>query len=124
MITFDDFIAESGIPIYLQVIRHIKRQIAAGTVNNGDEVISRRMLSALLGVNPNTVQKAYALLEAEGLICSHSGAKSYVVLNDDTVDRIKRELLENDISAVINGMKQMGLSKSEALEYIGRMWSE
>ncbi|MBE6641711.1 MAG: GntR family transcriptional regulator [Ruminococcaceae bacterium] len=124
MITFDDFIAESGIPIYLQVIRHIKRQIAAGTVNNGDEVISRRMLSALLGVNPNTVQKAYALLEAEGLICSHSGAKSYVVLNDDTVDRIKRELLENDISAVINGMKQMGLSKSEALEYIERMWSE
>ena len=124
MITFDDFIAESGIPIYLQVIRHIKRQIAAGTVNNGDEVISRRMLSALLGVNPNTVQKAYALLEAEGLICSHSGAKSYVVLNDDTVDRIKRELLENDISAVINGMKQMGLSKSEALEYIERMWTE
>ena len=68
MLSFSRFVPEEGLPIYLQIIRHVKRGIAAGTVQGGDELPSRRMLSAQLGVNPNTVQKAYRLLEEEGLI--------------------------------------------------------
>lgn len=81
MISFDMFTATNGIPIYLQIILYIKRGIIAGTIVDGDELPSRRMLSAVLGVNPNTVQKAYKMLEDEGLIRSHSGAKSCVVVN-------------------------------------------
>ena len=66
MISFDDFLLLPGTPIYWQIILYLKRGIAAGTVANGDELPSRRTLSALLGVNPNTVQKAYRLLEEEG----------------------------------------------------------
>ena len=67
MISFECFPLEEGIPIYLQIIRHVKRGIVAGIVRDGDELPSRRVLSARLGVNPNTVQKAYRLLEEEGI---------------------------------------------------------
>ncbi len=122
MISFDDFIAEDGIPIYLQVVRHIKRGIVAGIVLNGDEVPSRRVLSALLGVNPNTIQKSYAILEGEKLMESRSGAKSYMVLDEASVARVRSQLLENDATTVVNSLKQMGLSKEEALALIENYW--
>lgn len=119
---FRDFVAVDGIPIYSQIILHIKRGIVARTICHGDELPSRRVLSALLGVNPNTVQKAYRLLEEEGLIQSHSGAKSFVVLSAGTLERIREELLENEISATIRSLQQMGLSKDEALSLLRKHW--
>ena len=122
MISFEHFLMEDGSPIYQQILQYIKRGIIAGTIKNNDELPSRRMLSSLLGVNPNTVQKAYRLLEEEGLIQSHSGAKSYMVLDESAVKRIKQELLENDAQNIIRAMKQMGFSKEEALSVIDKYW--
>ena len=122
MISFDSFIAQDGIPIYLQIVKHIKSGIVSGTVINGDEVPSRRVLSALLGVNPNTIQKAYKMLEDEGWMESRSGAKSYMCLNEKIVGEVRRQLLENDATAIINSLKQMGLNKQEALALIENYW--
>ncbi len=122
MISFQYFVMEDGTPIYLQILLYIKRGVVAGSIKNGDELPSRRMLSALLGVNPNTVQKAYRLLEEAGLICSHSGAKSYMVLDGDKIAQIREELLENDGKSLVSAVRQMGLSKSEALALIEKYW--
>lgn len=122
MVSFENFIAEDGIPIYLQIVRHIKRDIVAGVIVNGDEVPSRRVLSALLGLNPNTIQKAYRILEEEKLMESHSGAKSYMVLNDESIALIRKELLENDAMSIVNSLKQMGLSKADAVALIEKYW--
>ena len=122
MITFEQFSPEEGMPIYLQIVRHIKRGIVSGAVVSGDEVPSRRVLSALLGVNPNTVQKAYAMLESEGLMTSHAGAKSCMVVTEEHVAAIRRELLQNDALSVIAALRQMGLSKQEAIELIETYW--
>ena len=124
MISFEKFIMEDGMPIYLQILQYIKRGIIAGTITNGDELPSRRMLSALLGVNPNTVQKAYRMLEDEGLISSHSGAKSYMVLNDETIARVRGQLLESDAVGIVLSMKQMGLSKAEAIALLEKYWDK
>ena len=123
MITFDFFNPEEGMPIYLQIVRHIKRGIVSGAVAHGDEVPSRRVLSALLGVNPNTIQKAYAILESEGLMASHAGAKSYMVLGEESIASVRRELLESDAVSVVSALKQMGLSKDEALALIETYWN-
>ena len=109
-------------PIYLQIILFVKRGIIAGVIIDGDELPSRRVLSALLGVNPNTVQKAYRMLEEEGLIQSHSGAKSYVVLNGAVKERIRSELLESDAKSVIHSLRQMGLTKEDAVALIEKYW--
>lgn len=122
MISFEKFNMEDGLPIYMQILLFIKRGIIAGTIIDGDELPSRRVLSALLGVNPNTVQKAYRILEEEGLIQSHSGAKSYVVLDQDKLDQVREELLEGDARAIINAMKQMGLSLADAQALLKKYW--
>ncbi|MDY3239943.1 MAG: GntR family transcriptional regulator [Anaerovoracaceae bacterium] len=122
MITFDQFKLEDGMPIYLQIVLYIKRGIIAGVIDDGDELPSRRILSALLGVNPNTVQKTYRLLEDEGLIQSHAGAKSYMVLDEEKVRRIRQELLEGDARNIVRAMKQMGLSLDEASALLKKYW--
>jgi len=123
MVSFTNFILTDGIPIYLQIIRHIKQGIVAGLVLDGDELPSRRVLSALLGVNPNTIQKAYKLLEEEGLIQSHSGAKSYMCLTDERIQEIRTELLENDARNAVNTLKQMGVTMEEAISLIEKFWN-
>ncbi len=122
MITFEKFIMDDSGPIYAQIVRYVKRGIVAGNIVDGDEMPSRRVLSSLLGVNPNTIQKAYRILEEEGIIQSHAGAKSYVVLEPEKVTKIRSELIESDVGAIIGAMKQSGVSKEEALELIGRLW--
>lgn len=122
MISFGNFRMEDGIPIYLQIILYVKRGMVAGNIHDGDPLPSRRSLSALLGVNPNTVQKAYHLLEEENLIVSQSGTKSVVSLDAQKLSRVRKELLESDIQTVVAALKQAGLSKSEALSLMEAYW--
>lgn len=123
MISFENFIMADGSPIYLQILLYIKRGIIAGIICDGDELPSRRVLSALLGVNPNTVQKAYKLLEDEGLIASRAGAKSCVVVTEVKLAEIRVELLEADAQEAVAKLKLMGVSKEEAHGLIDRFWN-
>ena len=122
MISFNEFTMQEGSPIYQQILLFIKRGVIAGTIENGDELPSRRVLSALLGVNPNTVQKAYRLLEEEKLIESLQGSKSTMVLTAEKVAIIREELLEADAKGAVLKLKQMGVSKEEAISLINKYW--
>ena len=122
MVDFSAFAAEDGMPIYLQIIRHVKRAIAAGTVQAGDELPSRRVLSAQLGVNPNTVQKACRMLEEAGLITSRSGAKSEFTLDEAAVAAVRTRLMEREAAALVRSLRQMGLTRPEAEALIDRLW--
>ena len=122
MISFEEFILEDDGPVYMQIIRFIKQGIASGRIGNQEEAPSRRVLSALLGVNPNTIQKAYHMLEEEGIINSRSGAKSYTCVGEDTVERIRLELLQRDTAAWIKAMRRLGMDRTEALKLAGEIW--
>ena len=122
MISFDGFTMENGVPIYQQILLHIKRGVVAGTIEDGDELPSRRLLSALLGVNPNTVQKAYRRLEEEGLVQSHSGAKSYMVLDENKAAAIRAELVEEEAKSSLERLKSMGLSREDVIALVDRYW--
>ncbi len=125
MLTFVDFVPDgTGMPIYLQIIFYVKRGIVAGTIVDGDEVPSRRMLSALLGINPNTVQKAYRLLEAEELMVSRAGAKSWIRLTPSLVERVRAELLRRDAQGAVRIFRQMGLSLQEAQAALESYWND
>ena len=122
MISFESFVLEDNVPIYLQIVGYIKRGIVAGSIADGSEMPSRRMLSALLGVNPNTVQKSYAILEEEGLIHSRSGAKSCVAADEAAIRRLRGELLGQNLKTVIDAMKQMGMTLSDAQSALADHW--
>ena len=122
MVNFDGFKASGGNPIYLQIIYFVKRGIASGAIADGDEMPSRRVLSALLGINPNTVQKAFRALEDDGLIVSRSGAKSYVSAGPERIEALKSELLKEDLLGMIDALRQSGVSLEEAIELIRANW--
>lgn len=124
MIDFAGFVQTEGQPIYLQIIRYIKQGLAAGTIADGEELPSRRALSALLTVNPNTIQKAYRMLEEEGLVQSHAGAKSYVCATERQRETLRREMTENQLRAMVQDMKRMGLTAEEAAALVARLYEE
>ena len=122
MISFERFVPEEGVPIYLQILRYVKREAVAGLIRDGDELPSRRVLSALLGVNPNTVQKAYRMLEEEGLIQSHTGTASLMQLSEKKLAQLRTELLEADALRAIRALQQMGLTRDEVTALIDKYW--
>ncbi len=122
MISFDTFVKEDGSPIYLQILRYIKRGVVAGVIRDGDELPSRRVLSALLGVNPNTVQKACRTLEEEGLLRSYAGARSLMWLDEARTAAIRTQLLADDALAAVRSLRQMGVSRAEAMALLEQAW--
>lgn len=124
MVSFEAFRTVDGTPVYLQIINFIKRGAIAGTIRDGDELPSRRVLSALLGINPNTVQKAFHMLEEEHLMESRTGAKSCMTLPPDTLDALRREVLSDELRAMARTLQQLGISREEALRLIEQAWKE
>ena len=122
LVTFEGLRLEEGMPIYLQIIRYLERGIAAGTVRDGDELPSRRVLSARLGVNPNTIQKAVRALEDAGVITSRAGAKSEVSLTPERAAAIRRRLLEEEAAALVGALRQMGLDREQAAALVLQLW--
>ena len=124
LIDFEGFVQTEGQPIYLQIMRYIKQGMASGIIADGEELPSRRALSAYLTVNPNTVQKAYRLLEEEGLVQSHAGAKSFVCATERQRAALRRELTENELRGMVRNMKGMGLTAKEAGALVEKLYAE
>ena len=122
LVTFEGLRLEEGMPIYLQIIRYLERGIAAGTVRDGDELPSRRVLSARLGVNPNTIQKAFRALEEAGVITSRAGAKSEVSLTPERAAAIRRRRLEEEAAARVSARRQKGLDREQAAALVLQLW--
>ena len=78
----------SGVPIYLQIIEQIKRSVALGVLQAGEQLPTVKQLALDLTVNPNTVARAYRDLEREQVIETAAGRGSFV--RDGGVDRVPR----------------------------------
>ena len=104
MLSFSGFRLEDGSPIYQQIIRYLEQGIAAGTIRDGDGLPSRRVLSAQLGVTPNTVQKACRMLD------------------EAAVAAVRTRLMEREAAALVRSLRQMGLTRPEAEALIDRLW--
>ena len=65
-------------PIFEQIADHVRRAVAAGVYRPGEPIPSLRAMALELTVNPNTVQRAYELLEREGLVVARKGIGMFV----------------------------------------------
>ncbi len=122
VVSFDTLVFRDTSPIYLQICNHIKAGIVAETIKNGEELPSRRQVSALLGVNPNTIQKAYKQLEEEGFIHSQPGAKSVISITENQVKQVKIDLVEADLVEFIRHLQSFGIKKAQALTLLDKLW--
>ena len=72
---------QTGVPVYLQLVEQVKTAVGAGTLRAGDQLPSVRVLAEELRVNRNTVARAYAAMETEGLIETRQGLGCFVTQN-------------------------------------------
>lgn len=84
----------SRVPIYEQLCQKVTQLVAAGALLPGDQLPSVRLLARDLGVNPNTVAKAYQELERSGVICSVAGKGSFVTAAAEVADVLQKKLLK------------------------------
>ena len=101
-------------PIYAQLIEQLERAILTGEFPPGSAVPSVRTLAIEAEVNPNTMQKALAYLEAKGLLHTHRTAGRTVTEDRDMIDNLKEELAHEQINAFFEGMRSIGIGASEA----------
>jgi len=110
-------------PIFQQLVDFVKAQIVSGQLRDGDEVPSRRMLAARLGINPMTVQKAYRQMEDEGFLETSPNQGSRIRLEGDRRDRIREELFRDYVSAYVDAAKSMGLGQDAAVQLVRELWN-
>lgn len=107
---------QSRIPIYEQLVKGIVRLKMLGMLSPDEQLPSVRSLAADLGVNPNTVQKAYQLLEARGIIYSVTGKGSFLSSEESAESEILLEI-QTKLRALISEAAQLGIEK-EAVDAI------
>lgn len=98
----------SRTPIYEQLYRRVTQLILKGVLKEQDKLPSVRSLAGDLGVNPNTVAKAYALLERDGIIYSLAGRGSFVA-KPDTL--LAQERILTDFDAAAKHAMETGIEK-------------
>jgi GntR family transcriptional regulator len=91
-----------GKPVYLQVVDQIKAAAASGALRPGESLPSIRPLAEQLRINRNTVAKAYAELEGEGVIETIAGKGCFLKENNSPFKKeVRRRMLADDIDAAI-----------------------
>ena len=102
-------------PIYAQLIEQIKLRIVSGMYAPGAKLPPVRDLAAEASVNPNTMQKALAELEREGLLYTQRTSGRYITEDEIMILEIKRNLAKEQIVAFFQVMQQLGYTKQETL---------
>lgn len=107
-----------SLPICPQICEQICVMIVKKELLPKNKVFSVRELALKIGVNPNTVQKAYEILESKKIIYSVRGSGWYVGEDLEIALNVVKELSNKKTTDYITDMEQLGYSKEEIKKYI------
>ena len=108
---------KSGLPIFEQIYRSVITLGAAGAFGESGQLPSVRAVAKELGVNPNTVQKAYSMLERDGLIHYLPGKGSFLSKPQAALDKRRREALDM-VEKAIREAVSCGVTRAELSELL------
>ena len=111
-------------PIYTQLIEQIKRKICSGVYPPGSKLPSVRDLAREASVNPNTMQRALAKLEEDGLLYTQRTSGRYVTEDVDMIKKAKNQLAKEHIQNFLTKMAELGFDYDEILSIISSMAKE
>jgi len=103
-------------PIYKQIVEQVRRWVASGSAQVGEELPSVRQLAQLHAINPMTVSKAYCLLEAEGLLERRRGMGMFVRAGSVLAAPCPADLLRPSLQSAAAHAAQLGWTRAQALE--------
>lgn len=111
---------QSRTPIFEQIEHQVEEYIRLGILKNGDKLPSIRELTETVGVNPNTIQKAYTALDNAGLLVSAAGRGCYISPNATEIIRSKAEQQLPQFEETVKRLLMSGIEKEKLIEIINK----
>lgn len=108
----------NDLPIYTQLIEQIKVGVVTGAFPPGERLPSVRDLATEAGVNPNTMQRALAQLESEGLVYSQRTAGRFVTEDETRIGEAKRDLAQGHVARFMEAMRSLAISREETISLL------
>ena len=105
--------------VYLEIAERYEKYITLGIIKSGEKLPSVRTAACELHVNPNTVQKAYSLLEEKGLIHSMPKKGAFVIYGNEETDPKERFL---SLTAELVHLREQGISKAQIITIIEEVY--
>lgn len=113
---------EGKLPIYEQLVKGIALQIVSGELKPEERLPAVREVAKALGINPNTVQKAYSMLEQQGLTYSIPAKGSFVASGTEAADALKAGALRTLEAALVTAQSG-GITRDEVVLMADKIWS-
>lgn len=111
-------------PIYTQLVEHIEWMILSGVYPPGSKLPSVRDLAKEASVNPNTMQRALAQLEEDGLIITHRTSGRSITEDSEMIQKARIRIAREQVSEFLEKMKKLGFDKKEILSILSGMIEE
>ena len=111
-------------PIYVQLMETITAAIASGTLAAGSRLPSVREMAAQASVNPNTMQRALAALDGEGLSIPNRTIGRTVTEDEGVLEAMRSRLAGNIIDQFFEATAELGYSKEQAVQLLERSMKE
>lgn len=109
-------------PIYTQLEKNIIKYINLGIYEKDSMLPSVRNLALELGINPNTVSKAYKSLEQRGVVYTVAG-KGVFVNGKKDLDNIQK-IARDKLKIVLKDAKNIGVDKASVISLVNRLWAD
>ena len=110
-------------PIYEQIIENIKSLVVSGALQRDDQLPSVRQLAQELAINPNTIQKAYAELERQGVIYSMKGRGSFVGSSLQELRTVQQKELLAKLEALSADLCRLAVPEEELYAVVQRVYA-
>ena len=104
-------------PLYQQVKDSLRRMMLTGLLEPDEKLPSVRSLATQLAINPNTIQRAYRELEADGYILSVAGKGSFVAQVDQLAEQQKKQAVDA-FRAAAQKLRQLGLTRAQLAQLL------
>lgn len=115
---------KNGIPIYLQIIDEMSISIASGEYQPGDKLPSVRDFAMEIGVNPNTLQRAFSIMEQKGIVHVDRTNGRYVTDDESVLLELRKNLAKRYIEELLGRLRKMKMSDEDILDAIKRWLQE
>jgi len=111
-------------PLYEQIKEKLKELVISGVLKEDDKIPSVRELAGTLAINPNTIQKAYRDLEAEGYIYSVRAKGSFVAPQKEVVKKSDTDEVMAEFKALVSKMKFLGITYGDVRSAVDEEFTE
>lgn len=108
-------------PIYLQIIEEIKKRAVRGVYPLGEKLPSVREMAQNMGVNPNTMARAYSELERGGFVFTRRGQGSFVTEAFDLVEAERGQLADAAVERFVSEIRELALDATQVSQLLERI---